>query len=159
MGSHENVCRTLGTVLLLFAAGTHPSFAALTGVVCGQDLDGDGLIEEPAGELVTCPSGFCPMNAVDCTPTYVPPVCEEEGALDPVRDVCQVEPLARIPVVVCPPGYGYVPAPLDRCEAPVPCAAGTYSPAEDACYLGNLTCPLGGYACGDSGAGHNQCSP
>jgi conjugal transfer mating pair stabilization protein TraN len=159
MGSHENVCRTLCTALILVAAGTHLAFAALTGVVCGQDLDGDGLIEEPAGELLSCLGGFCSLGAVDCTPTYAPPVCAEEGALDPVRDVCQVEPLARVPVVVCPPDYNYVPAPLDRCEAPVPCAAGTYSPAEDSCYLGNLTCPLGGYACGNSGAGRNQCSP
>lgn len=133
--------------------------AALTGVVCGQDLDGDGVIEEAAGELATCVDDLCPVGTVDCTPTYEPPVCPEGGALDPERDVCQAEPLARVPVVVCPPEYTYQPSPQDRCEAPVPCATGTYEPADDGCYVGDLTCPLGGYACGDSGAGRNQCSP
>jgi conjugal transfer mating pair stabilization protein TraN len=135
------------------------SEAALTGVVCGEDLDGDGLIEEAGGELVRCVDRIlCPLATVDCTPTYEPPVCEEDGALDPARDVCEVEPLARDPVD-CPPGYDYVPAPTDRCEAPVMCASGSYTPAVDGCYLGDLTCPLGRYPCGDSGAGSNQCSP
>jgi hypothetical protein len=143
---------------LATAATPVGSEAALTGVVCGEDRDGDGLIEEAAGELVRCVGRLCPLTTVDCTPTYVPPVCAEDGALDPVRDVCQVEPLTRDPML-CPPGYDYVPAPTDRCEAPVVCAAGSYTTAEDGCYVGDRTCALGRYPCGDSGAGRNQCSP
>ena len=131
---------------------------SLTGVVCGQDVNGDGLIEETAGELASCVDDLCPVGAVDCTPIYEAPTCSEDGTLDPIRDVCQVEPLARIPGVVCPPDYEYQPAPLDRCEAPVACTAGAFQPAEDGCDLGDLACPLGDYPCGDSGAGHNQCS-
>jgi hypothetical protein len=62
---------------------------------------------------------------------------------------------------ICPSGdaYSYSWNPeVKKCELVPICAEGVYNPENDACYLGNFTCPVGDYPCLPIN-GQNYCSP
>ena len=52
-----------GAAMAAFGAGAVPSPWAfeLSGIVCGADLDGDGVVDSSPGELAYCVSGVCPV--------------------------------------------------------------------------------------------------
>lgn len=130
----------------------------LTGFVCGEDLNGDGYIEETKGELAQCIDGVCPVNAgakaVDCEPVLEPAVCPAFGSLDPWKDMCWRD---KSFFFFCPAPYLWVPS-AGRCEMPPLCPTGIYDPAKNACIAGEV-CPLDeSLACADLGNGKKQCS-
>jgi len=130
----------------------------LTGLVCGEDINGDGVVEETAGEFAQCIDGVCPVNAaakaVDCDPLTEAALCPLAGTLDPDSDLCLRK---KMFFFFCPAPYLWNPF-TAKCETPPVCQSGAYDPGLDACVAGH-SCPLdSALACADIGAGTMQCS-
>lgn len=105
----------------------------VTGLWCGQDLDGDedmDSADETAQCLQTSEGSFCPVGAVNCTGTYVPPICPPGMTLNPERDTCQADP-----IVYCPASYVF-DRDLDMCVKEVSCPdGGLYNPVTNRCEI------------------------
>ncbi len=63
-------------------------------IVCGKDLNGDGVVTGNDGnELQACFNSLCPVDAVPCisqnNTTYVDPTCPGGGSNDPLKQLCE----------------------------------------------------------------------
>lgn len=78
---------------------------------CARNVDGNGVIDSGEfGECVNTPQGrLCSVDRVQCEPTYASPECTGEGVFNPV---------------------------IDKCEYPVECPGGAYSPHLQKCVTG-----------------------
>jgi conjugal transfer mating pair stabilization protein TraN len=113
---------------------------------CVKDLNGDNFIDAP-DENQTCLSALggaiCPFDIERCKPSYIPAICEEGGALNADRDMCQKT--IRPP---CPAGYVWDKA-KDKCVMPVSCGSGVASIGDAECrYDWSPVCPSGHAAVG-----------
>lgn len=120
-----------------------PVPGTLSDRVCGQDLNGNGYVDE-TGEVANCAQTsqgeFCPVGSANCVESFSSPVCPDTSILNTERDMCQAEPLTT----VCPLGYSWE-ASLDRCVVKPPCPdGGLYNTKRDRCEkLVQNECPVG----------------
>ena len=119
-----------------------PDPNTLSGLVCGQDLNGNGYVGE-TGEIANCiqtPQGeYCPVGSTNCVETYSSPVCPNGSTLNTVRDMCQAAAQT-----VCGNGYTWDTG-IDKCIKAVTCPEnGTFNTVTDRCEkLVQNDCPVG----------------
>jgi len=86
-----------------------------------------------------CSDTGCNLDSVQCDAVFEKPLCPHNGKLNPVRDMCQIDP-----TIVCPSGYTWDKS-IDKCISHNVCLdGGTLNEEKDRCEkVVDNQCPSG----------------